>query len=311
MPIPEFYHFIKPALAVHKDGLVYDVNKIESLIIAQFNLSLAEQSELLPSGTMTRLRNRLHWATSYLRQAQLLEKVGRGQTRITPRGSQFLPSAPEPTKPADLMCFPEFAEFQRRGKPSGTGFSKSATLEITEKATPEETISAAYAELRNALAQEILDRIKSMPPAFFERLIVRLMLSLGYGGSAEDTGQTLGKSGDGGIDGVINQDKLGLDKIYLQAKRWNETTVGSKEVQAFVGALVGQGVNKGVFITTSTFSAAALKYRDQNHGFKISLIDGYELARLMIDHNLGVSLIESFDIKRIDSDFFSSDYLLV
>jgi restriction system protein len=133
------------------------------------------------------------------------------------------------------------------------------------------------------------------------------MLRLGYGSSVEDAGKTLGKSGDGGVDGVISQDKLGLDKIYLQAKRWNDTSVGPKEVQAFVGALVGQGVNKGVFITTPTFTDAALKYRDKNPGFKVSLIDGYELARLMVDHDLGVSLVQRFDVKRIDSDFFSQE----
>lgn len=144
-----------------------------------------------------------------------------------------------------------------------------------------------------------------MPPAFFEQLIVQLMLSLGYGGSVEDAGQTLGKSGDGGVDGVIKQDKLGLDNIYLQAKRWNEGTVGSKEVQAFVGALSGQGASKGVFITTSTFSKAAKDYTKLNHAFKVSLVDGLELARLMIDHNLGVSLVQRYDVKRIDSDFFT------
>ena len=165
----------------------------------------------------------------------------------------------------------------------------------------------AYAELRDALAQEILDRIKAMPPAFFEQLIVQLMLSLGYGSSAEDARKTLGKSGDGGVDGVINQDKLGLDKIYLQAKRWNDTTVGSPQVQAFVGALAGKGVKKGVFITTSTSSNAAINYCAKSHDFKVALIDGDELARLMIDYNLGVSPIQRLELKRIDSDFFSLD----
>ncbi|MCX6379832.1 MAG: restriction endonuclease [Armatimonadetes bacterium] len=248
-------------------------------------------------------------------------------------------NSPSPIKPADLMVFPEFVEFQGKGKSKSSkdnalptdalplvvdvdkiisnevvsilypniSLTQDEIPAIVDKATPIEVISVAYNKMRDTLAQEILEQIKAMSPNFFEGLIVQLMLAMGYGRDVENAGKTLGKSHDGGGDGVISQDKLGLDKIYLQAKRWNDTTVGSKEVQAFVGALAGQGVTKGVFITTSTFSDSALKYREKTPQFKISLIDGYELARLMIDHNLGVSLVQRFDVKGIDYDFFSQD----
>ncbi len=312
MPIPEFYHFIRPALELHKDGQPVSMKQVESALADKFSIPPEEREELLPSGRSTRLYSRVQWASTYLRQAKLLESVGRGVNKITARGTQFLQTAPAVIKPSNLAVYPEFVAFQQ-----GSGIVANATsvqaislatdivASANDKVTPEESIEASYQTLKDALAQEILERVKAMPPAFFEQLIVQLMLSLGYGGSVEDAGQTLGKSGDGGVDGVIKQDKLGLDNIYLQAKRWNEGTVGSKEVQAFVGALSGQGASKGVFITTSTFSKTAKEYTKLNHAFKVSLVDGLELARLMIDHNLGVSLVQRYDVKRIDSDFFT------
>ena len=312
MAIPEFYHFIKPALELHKDGQPVLMKLAEGLLADQLSISPADREEVLPSGRSTRLYSRVQWALTYLRQAKLLKTVGRGVNQITDRGTKFLPTCPAIVKPSDLTVFPEFVKFQQGNValPSGTASQDAHPLvdvsaATSDTVTPEESIEAAYQTLKDALAQEILERIKAMPPAFFEQLIVRLMLSLGYGGSAEDAGQTLGKSGDGGVDGVIKQDKLGLEKIYLQAKRWNEGTVGSTEVQAFVGALSGQGATKGVFITTSAFTKAAKEYVRSNHTFKVSLVDGLELTRLMIDHNLGVSLVQRYDVKRIDSDFFA------
>ena len=168
-------------------------------------------------------------------------------------------------------------------------------------------MAVAYRTLNEALAQDLIERIKAMPPGFFERLIVQLMLRLGYGRASEESGQTLGRSGDGGVDGVISQDKLGLEKIYLQAKRWSDNTVGRPDVQAFVGALTGQGATKGVFITTSTFTRDARDYVKSIPHYKISLVDGPELARLMIQHDLGVSLVERYEVKRVDSDFFAEE----
>ena len=284
---------------------------IEGVLADKFSITPEERQELLPSARSTRLYSRVQWALTYLRQAKLLQSVGRGINKVTPRGTDYLQTAPDVIKPSDLTVFPEFVAFQHGNTgtasvPHGAEVSKSETT-VTDKITPEESIEDSYQTLKDALAQEILERVKTMPPLFFEQLIVQLMLSLGYGGSASDAGQTLGKSGDGGVDGVIKQDKLGLDKIYLQAKRWNDNTVSSQDVQAFVGALIGQGAFKGVFITTSTFSKPAREYAKSNHAFKVSLVDGNELARLMIDHNLGVSLVQRYDVKRIDSDFFAEE----
>ena len=276
MPIPEFYYFIKPALELHKDSLPATMKQLESILARQFLVTQKESEELLPSGRSTRLYSRVQWALTYLRQAKLLKSVGRGANQITPRGSDFLLNSPDVIKPSDLLIFPEFVLFQQRNKAAPDVSLVTSTINFfgagptdTDKITPEESIEAAYQILNDALAQEILEKVKAMPPVFFEQLIVQLMLSLGYGGTMSDAGQTLGKSGDGGVDGVIKQDKLGLDKIYLQAKRWTEGSVGSKEVQAFVGALSGQGASKGVFITTSTFSKAAKDYTKLNHAFKV------------------------------------------
>lgn len=312
MPIPEFYHFIKPALELHKGGQPASMKQIEAVLADQFSIPPEEREELLPSGRSTRLYSRVQWALTYLRQANLLESVGRGVNKITARETQFLQTSPAIIKPSDLAVFPEFVVFQQGSGAATNGASAQTTgptagivTSADDKVTPEESIEGSYRTLKDALAQEILERVKAMLPAFFEQLIVQLMPSLGYGGTVEDAGQTLGKSGDGGVDGVIKQDKLGLDNIYLQAKRWGVGTVGSKEVQAFVGALSCQGASKGVFITTSTFSKAAKDYTKLNHAFKVSLVDGIELARLMINHNLGVSLVQRYDVKRIDSDFFT------
>lgn len=287
------------------------MKQLEPTLASQFSVTAKESEELLPSGRSTRLYSRLQWALTYLRQAKLLKSVGRGINQITPRGTKFLLTSPTVIKPSDLLIFPEFVAFQQGNKSTpntsqSTGTNSAFRIEPsdTDKVTPEENIESAYQTLKDALAQEILERVKLMPPVFFEQLIVQLMISLGYGGTMEDAGQTLGKSGDGGVDGVIKQDKLGLDKIYLQAKRWTEGSVGSKDVQAFVGALSGQGASKGVFITTSSFSKAAKEYTKINHAFKVSLVDGLELANLMVDHNLGVALVKRYDVKRIDSDFF-------
>ena len=312
MPVPEFHRFFRPALALLADSQSHALRDIEKALADQFQLSAEDREELTPSGRCTRLYDRTQWALTYLRQAKLVENAGRGVNRITPRGVDYLKRCPDVIKPADLEQFAEFVDFQTRRRPtSGSGQqvqadpATSAPVSVPEKVTPEEAMASAYAALNSALAQDLLERVKAMPPVFFEQLIVKLMLRLGYGGTADDAGQTLGKSGDGGVDGVINQDKLGLEKIYLQAKRWTDGTVGRPEIQRFIGALSGQGASKGVFITTSTFSQEAKEFARFVPNFKISLVDGVELARLMIEHNLGVSLVERYEVKRVDSDFFA------
>jgi restriction system protein len=308
MSIPEFFYFIRPALEFHQDGSEHYWREVEKAAIEKFNLTAEDQEALIPSGRKTRLADRVQWALTYLRQAKLLDSSKRGYNRISPRGTDYLKRAPDVLTPTVLMEFPEFTEFYR-SKPTREDnhigvLQQKTPAEIST--TPEESLAVAYEKLTTALALEILERVKRMPPALFEQLIVRLMLGLGYGGTP-DSGRTLGRTGDEGVDGVINQDKLGLDKIYLQAKRWTNGTVGRKELQAFVGALSGQGADKGVFITTSTFSRDAIDYNNRMLNFKISLIDGLELARLMIENDLGVALVQRYDVKRIDSDFFAEE----
>jgi restriction system protein len=304
MPIPEFYYFMRPALESLADGRDHYWRDIEGRIADLFKLTSAEREERIPSGRKTRLEDRVQWALTYLRQAGLIEKTGRGINRITPAGRTYLSRAPKVIKPADLMEFPEYVEFKQRSSSSSDEAKEPAA--VPADTTPQEAIAAAYEELRTALAEDVLERVKTMSPARFEELIVELMLKLGYGGT-EASGRTLGRSGDGGVDGVIDQDKLGLEKIYLQAKRWSDGAVGRKEVQAFVGALSGQGANKGVFITSSSFTREAIDYAKRMMNFKLSLVDGLELARLMIEYDLGVALDRRYDVKRLDSDFFQEE----
>ncbi|RYG19337.1 restriction endonuclease [bacterium] len=309
MAVPEFYRFFRPALEILSKGEVLQAGQLSQLLADHFALTQEEKSDLIPSGKRSRVMDRTLWATTYLSQAKLIDRPKKGWCQITQRGRDYLRRAPEVIKPALLEEFPEYVEFKNRSRPSERSsgpIGAEPTLEL-ENTSPEEAIALAHKEVNSLLAQELLERIKAMPPAFFEQLIVRLMLNLGYGGSVEDAGKTLGRSGDGGVDGVIRQDRLGLDNIYLQAKRWGDGTVGRKEIQAFVGALAGQGANKGVFITTSTFTREALEYASNMYSSKLSLVDGIQLASLIIEANLGVSLVARYDVKRIDSDFFTEE----
>lgn len=306
MPVPEFYHFIRPALDAHLGGDVRDLTSVRREVILKLKLTPEDEEELVASGNTTKAYDQTQWALTYLRAARLLEQPKRGWNRITDRGREFLRTAPEIIKPDLFHVFEEFREFQ---KPKGRSkampnASDAVEIEAPLAKTPEETLETSFGTLQRQLAEDVLDRVKGMSPAFFERLIVSLMLRLGYGGPSGE-GRVLGRTGDGGVDGVINQDKLGLEKIYLQAKKYTSGSVGSPEVQGFAGALMGHGARKGVFITTSTFSSAAKAYVAGLKDYKISLIDGIELASLMIDHDLGVALARRYDVKRIDSDFFT------
>lgn len=306
MPVPEFYHFIGPALEAHLGGEVRDLTSVRREVIDKLKLTSEDEEELVASGNTTKAYDRTQWALTYLRAARLLEQPKRGWNRITERGRDFLKTAPEVIRPDLLHVFEEFREFQKpKGKLKPTP-SLPSIIEIQAPltSTPEETLETAFGTLQRQLAEDVLERVKGMSPAFFERLIVGLMLRLGYGGPSGD-GRVLGRTGDGGVDGVINQDKLGLEKIYLQAKRYTGGSVGSPEVQGFAGALMGHGARKGVLITTSSFSNAARSYVAGLTEYKISLIDGIDLAKLMIEHDLGVALARRYDVKRIDSDFFT------
>jgi restriction system protein len=302
MSIPDYQTVMLPLLKELSDGKEHSLQSMIERLALAFNLSATERQELLPSGGQFIFHNRVGWARTYLKKAELLSTPRRGVMLITDRGRQVLKDHPERVDTKVLRQFSEFLEFQ-----DGKEEDVSPSIESsTEQLDPQENMEAGYQRIRKDLSVELLSRIKSCSPSFFERLVVELLLKMGYGGSRRDFGQAIGKPGDGGIDGVIKEDKLGLGAIYLQAKRWDDGQVGSKEVQAFVGALHGKKANKGVFITTSGFSKPAHEYVKDIQD-KIILIDGPTLAELLIDHGVGVSTVVTYELKKIDSDYFSED----
>ncbi len=301
MSIPDFQSFFKPLLEIAADGKEHSIKDAISIIANQMKLTEDDLKELLPSGTQTKFRNRVSWAKSYFIQAKVLEPSKRGFFNITERGRELLKEGHDRIDIKILNQYPEFVEFHtskisEHSTPNESGISDE---------TPEESLQKAYQNIRNDLASEILSRIKNNPPHFFENLVVDLMLALGYGGSRTDAGESIGQSGDEGVDGIIKEDRLGLDVIYIQAKRW-EGTVGRPEIQKFVGALHGKRAKKGVFITTGRFSNDADEYV-KTIDPKVILIDGRTLSELMIDFNLGVAISANYEIKKIDNDYFEEE----
>lgn len=300
MAVPDFQSFFLPLLQFSADEKPHNSKQAFAAMAEHFRLNDTDLAEMLPSGKQATFKNRVAWAKVYLAKALLLESPKRGLFHISERGKELLKTAPATLCVKDLKQYPEFADFI---KPVGKNdVVKDTSTNEERTATPEETFERAYQELHNSLATELLATVASNTPEFFEQLVVRLLVKMGYGGSIKDAGQAMGRSGDEGIDGIIKEDKLGLDVIYIQAKRW-QGSVGRPEVQKFVGALHGQRAKKGVFLTTGTFT------RDAEHYVatidpKVVLIDGKRLVELMIDHNLGVSTVDSYEIKKIDSDFF-------
>ncbi len=272
----------------------------------EFNLSTEERNELLPSGSQALFNNRVGWARSYLKQASLLASPKRGFFTITSKGIELLATNLEKIDISVLEQFPEFIEFKNRKKEKNETESQSeetTTQDSTQ--TPEDALASAYKQLRATLETEVISTVKDASPSFFERLVVDLLVKMGYGGSRQDAGKALGKSGDGGIDGIINEDRLGLDVIYIQAKRW-EGSVGRPEIQKFAGALQGKRARKGVFITTSLFTKEAIEYASLIES-KIILINGEHLSRLMVEHNIGVSTVGQYEVKKLDSDYFDNE----
>lgn len=299
MAVPDFQSWFLPLLQRIADGQDHAMSDLYEQLADDKGLSPEDRAELLKSGGQFVYYNRIGWARTYLKKAGLVESPGRGLVRITDRGRQVLAEKPAKLNVKYLRKYPEFVEFHTY-KPELAGPSSENSSESEE--TPQDALERAHDELRRQLAEDLLDRILKSPPTFFERLVVDLLLKMGYGGSREDAGRTIGKSGDGGLDGVINEDRLGLDVIYIQAKRW-EATVGRPVVQAFAGSLEGVRARKGVLITTSSFSSEAHAYVRQIEK-KIILIDGSMLAGLMIEHNVGVAVEASYELKRIDLDYF-------
>lgn len=303
MAIPDYQTVMLPLLRFLKDGKEHNIGEVVDSLANEFNLSPEERQQLLGSGQQTVIRNRAGWARTYLKKAGLIASTRRGYFCITERGRSALASKAERIDVKYLEQFPEFVAFRelRHERPD----QALAPVTAPGDATPEEALDAAYGRLRLDLEAELLDQVKGASPAFFERLVVELLVRMGYGGTLRDAGQAVGKSGDGGIDGIIKEDRLGLDVIYIQAKRW-DSTVGRPEIQKFAGALQGHRARKGVFITTSSFSSDALEFASRIDS-KIVLIDGAALAKHMIDHNVGVSVSRSYEVKKIDSDYFSEE----
>ena len=303
MAIPDYQTLMLPLLKVAADGKVHTKREALNLLAEQFGLTDEERKELLPSGNQEVFDNRIGWARTYPKKAMLIEYPQRGHFQITDRGKSVLAQNPAVINVPFLRQFPEFLEFH--GQKTLADPEPPESPESPSE-TPEELVASGYLKLRKQLEFDILARVKAAPPEFFEWLVVRLITAMGYGGSLVDAGKAIGKSGDGGIDGVIKEDKLGLDLIYLQAKRWDSASVGRPEIQKFVGALHGKRARKGIFLTTSTFTKDAHDYAEGLET-KVILIDGVQLAELMFDYGVGVSTESTYVVKRIDSDFFEDE----
>jgi len=300
--IPDFQTLMLPLLEVAADGAEHRVRDLESGIAARFDLSASEREQLLPSGRQTILDNRLQWAKSHLKQAGLVEPTGRGLFRVTDRGTATLGEQLSRVDMAYLMRFPEYREFRERNRSSE---KELPSADVVQTATPEEILESTWRQLQQQVADDLLERILQSPSAFFERLVVDLLVAMGYGGSRADAGRSVGRSGDGGIDGIINEDPLGLDTVYIQAKRW-QGPVGRPVVQGFAGSLEGFRARKGVLITTSTFTPDARGYVDRIEK-RIVLLDGSTLARLMLEHGVGVTRARTYVISRVDTDYFDQE----
>src|SRR4051794_12407804 len=300
MPVPDYQECMLPVLELLADGQDHKLRDLTKAVADRFKLSDAERAEILPSGQQTMISNRVAWAKTYLKKAGLLANPVRGTVRISDEGKKALAQKPAKIDIDFLRKYGSFSEFYKKTTPVE---AKDAHPDIA--ATPEESLESAYSILHDALADELLDKVKSCSPTFFEHLVVDLLVAMGYGGSLADAGQAIGKSGDGGIDGIIKEDRLGLDVVCIQAKRW-EKTVGRPEGQGFAGSMEGFRARKGVMLTTSTFSGEAEEYVTRIER-KIVLIDGRRLAQLMIEHDVGVATARAYVVKKLDLDYFEEE----
>jgi restriction system protein len=300
MPIPDYQECMLPVLELTADGHDHRLRDLTKAVADRFALTDLEREEMLPSGQQTMISNRVAWAKTYLKKAGLLANPLRGMVRITEEGKKVLSQKPAKIDNEFLRRYGSFSEFYNRN-----AIEETADVLPDKTATPEESLESSYSILHDALSDELLDKVKSCSPSFFEQLVVDLLVAMGYGGSLADAGQAIGRSGDGGIDGIIKEDKLGLDVVCIQAKRW-ERNVGRPEVQAFAGSMEGIRAKKGVLITTASFSNEAKDYVS-NIERKIVLIDGANLTELMIEHDIGVTTARSFVIKKLDFDYFEGE----
>ena len=310
MPVPDYQTLMLPLLKVAGDGQEHRTSDVADRLARDFKLTEEERQQLLPSGKQTMFTNRVAWAKTYLVQAGLLEATKRAHFRITDRGRKVLTDTPARIDNEYLSQFPEFIQFRERGHPPGKPVSSDAselTATSVETQTPDELLRSTVKQIEAVLGKELLNRVLQAPPAFFERLIVKLLLAMGYGSSEDNSGRIVGQSGDGGIDGIIDQDALGLDRVYVQAKRYGlENAVSEPEIRAFTGSLGAAKASKGVFVATSYFTQPARSFAER-HPFRIVLIDGAQLVTLMIRHNVGVRIDETLYLKKVDEDFFLDD----
>lgn len=307
MAVPDFQSLMLPVLLATANGEI-SASDLRDRVAADVKLNEEDLREMLPSGRQTTFANCTAWANVFLQRAGLIEKTGRGVYRVTPTGLQILEERPPKIDMGFLERFPGYVEW--RQKSAAGGFAKPALKQGNAAAgevaiTPEEQIGQSYQTLNGALEVDLLDRMRGMSPAFFEALVIELLSKLGYGGGQPERGKSIGGPGDAGIDGVINEDALGLDRVYVQAKRYGAgNAVGRPEVQAFSGSLDGMSATKGILITTGSISPAAREYASRI-AKRIILIDGMELARLMVDQEIGVRITDTYKIKKIDENYFT------
>jgi len=290
-----------PLLETLADGQSHTMREVTETLANRFNLTAEERAQHLPSGPQPLFYNRVAWAKTHMKMAGLIENPVRGSVTISPLGRDILTQKPDRIDVAYLKRFPPYGEFKKKVLPQ----EQASESDGEALKTPEEQLEASHKALREALSEELLDRVRSCTPQFFERLVVQLLVAMGYGGSLADAGKAVGRTGDGGIDGIIKEDKLGLDVVCVQAKRW-ANTVGASTVREFAGSMEAFRARKGVLITTASFSPDAKKYIDQIER-KIVLIDGEGLADLMIEHDVGVAISRSYVLKRVDLDYFSEE----
>jgi restriction system protein len=309
--IPDYQSLMLPVLKLAGDGNEHRMADVVDTLASQLKLTEAEREELLPSGKQPTFNNRVHWARTYLVQAKLLIATRRAHFKITERGRSILAENVERIDAKFLRRFDEFNAFVGTA-PTAATVSPNIVPQAAEdiaasESTPDELLRATIKEVESALAAELIARICAASPAFFERLVVDLLLKMGYGGSRPDAGRALGKTGDGGIDGVIDQDQLGLDRIYIQAKKYDpENPVSEPDIRNFCGSLGANKAAKGVFVTTSYFTKPAIEFAER-HPYKVVLIDGDLLARLMIHHSVGVRIVETMYYKKVDDDYFPEE----
>lgn len=309
MPIPTHEEAMLPVLRLLGDGEVRHRRSVADIMADHFSLTPEERARMLPSGKAPVIRSRTGWALSYMKQAGLVTTTRRGWYQITPLGSAVLSQNPKEIDNDFLMRFEGFQDFRARSKSDQETAATEPSIDKKESTDPEtvveppdEALDRAYTRLRAAVESELVDTLVTVSPTFFEELVIDLLVRMGYGGNRAEAARAIGRTGDGGIDGVIDEDRLGLDSIYVQAKRW-QGSVGRPDIQKFAGALQGQRATKGIFITTSTFSREAEDYA-QRIGTRIVLIDGRRLASLMFEHDVGVASRRTYVVKDVDGDYF-------